>query len=76
MTHMLYPNPWHRRIISPRNEISGTTTIVVPLGSANAGNMNNMLLPPPVGITATTGLSPSWMARNAGACTPRNWMAA
>ncbi|KAF1922378.1 uncharacterized protein M421DRAFT_35591, partial [Didymella exigua CBS 183.55] len=48
--------------MSPRSEINGTTTTVVPPCSAHAGNMNNMLLPAPVGITATTGLSPATIA--------------
>ncbi|OAL42730.1 hypothetical protein IQ07DRAFT_475808, partial [Pyrenochaeta sp. DS3sAY3a] len=43
--------------MSPRNDTNGTTTTVVPPCSAHDGNMNNMLLPAPVGITATTGLS-------------------
>ncbi|KAE8370982.1 hypothetical protein BDV26DRAFT_276969 [Aspergillus bertholletiae] len=70
------PNIWHRRIISPRNDKSRTTTIVVPPGSANAGSINSILFPPPVRITATTGLSPSWIACNAAAYTPRNCMVA
>ncbi|PKX88209.1 uncharacterized protein P174DRAFT_346030, partial [Aspergillus novofumigatus IBT 16806] len=49
-------------------------TTVVPPGAANAGTMNSMLFPPPVGITATMGLSPRWMARMAGSWTPRNHM--
>ncbi|PKX88255.1 uncharacterized protein P174DRAFT_340150, partial [Aspergillus novofumigatus IBT 16806] len=48
--------------------------MVVPPGAVNAGTMNSMLFPPPVGITATTGLSPCWMARIAGSCTPQNHM--
>ncbi|KAH1509545.1 hypothetical protein KXX18_001003, partial [Aspergillus fumigatus] len=57
---------WHRRIISARNATSGTMIMVVPPGAANAGTMNNMLFPPPMGMTATTGLSPRWMACMAG----------
>jgi hypothetical protein len=64
-THKM-PSCWHRRCISAHNTTNGTTTMVVPLGAVNAGTMNNMLLPPPVGITATIGLSPHWMARMAG----------
>lgn len=45
---------------------SGTIIIVVPLGVVNVGTMNNMLFPLPVGITATIGLSPCWMACMAG----------
>ncbi|KAG9382296.1 RecQ Superfamily II DNA helicase [Pyrenophora tritici-repentis] len=56
--------------MSPRNAINGTTTTVVPPCSAHAGNMNNKLLPAPVGITATTGLSPAVMALIAASCTP------
>ena len=66
------PNPKHRRIMSPRNAINGTTTTVVPPCSAHAGNMNNKLLPAPVGITDTTGLLPATMAWMASLCTPRN----
>ncbi|CAE7208678.1 hypothetical protein PTTW11_09879 [Pyrenophora teres f. teres] len=58
--------------MSPRNAINGTTTTVVPPCSAHAGNMNNKLLPAPVGITATTGLSPALIALIAASCTPRN----
>ncbi|KAH1438687.1 hypothetical protein KXX58_009641 [Aspergillus fumigatus] len=46
------PSSWHRRVISARNATSGTTTMVVPPGAANAGTMNSMLFPPPVGMTA------------------------
>jgi hypothetical protein len=53
------PNGVHRRCKSPRNAVNGTTTTVNPPDSIHAGNMNNMLFPPPVGITATTGLSPA-----------------
>ncbi|KAI0603907.1 RecQ Superfamily II DNA helicase [Pyrenophora tritici-repentis] len=56
------PSFLHRCAMSPRNAINGTTTTVVPPCSAHAGNMNNKLLPAPVGITATTGLSPAVMA--------------
>jgi hypothetical protein len=38
----------------------------MPLGVVNTGTMNNMLLPPPVGITMMMGLSPRWMAWMAG----------
>ena len=49
---------WHHHIISACNATSGTITIVVPPGVVNAGTMNNILFPLPVGMTATTGLSP------------------
>ncbi|EAL91106.1 uncharacterized protein AFUA_5G15140 [Aspergillus fumigatus Af293] len=49
-------------------------TIVVPPGAVNAGTMNNMLFPPPVGMTATTGLSPCWIACMAGSWTPQNYI--
>ncbi|KAF2022980.1 hypothetical protein EK21DRAFT_18376, partial [Setomelanomma holmii] len=48
--------------MSPRNAINGMTTTVVPPCSAHAGNMNNKLFPPPVGITAMMGLSPATIA--------------
>ncbi|KAF1828104.1 hypothetical protein BDW02DRAFT_513235 [Decorospora gaudefroyi] len=48
--------------MSPRNAINRITTIVVPLYSAYAGNINNKLFPPPISITATTGLSPAIIA--------------
>jgi hypothetical protein len=56
------PNLLQRLFMSPRNAINGTTTTVVPPGSTHAGNINNMLLPSPVGITVTTGLTPAWIA--------------
>jgi hypothetical protein len=41
-------------------------TIVTPSRDAAAGNMNNKLLPPPVGIIAKMNASSPWiMARNA-----------
>ncbi|CAG8187824.1 unnamed protein product [Penicillium nalgiovense] len=64
-------NRWHRRCISLRNAINGTTTTVVP-PATHAGNMNNTLLPPPVGITVIIGLCPCWIASIAGPWTPRN----
>lgn len=33
-------------------------TMVVPPGVVNAGTINNILFPPPIGMTATMGLSP------------------
>jgi len=63
------PNFSHRCAMSFRNAFNGTTTTVTPLGSTHAGNMNNMLLPAPVGMTATMGLSPLWTASIASACT-------
>jgi hypothetical protein len=56
-THEM-PSCWHRRAILACNATNGTTTTVVPPGVVNVGAMNNMLLPPLVGITAMTGLSP------------------
>ncbi|PTU23643.1 hypothetical protein P175DRAFT_0405133, partial [Aspergillus ochraceoroseus IBT 24754] len=47
---------------SARNKINGTTTMVQPPRAAYVGNMNNMLFPPLVGMMATTGLAPSWIA--------------
>ncbi|KAF1980584.1 hypothetical protein K402DRAFT_344126, partial [Aulographum hederae CBS 113979] len=52
----------HRTTISARNAFNGTTTIVTPPTCTNAGNINNTLLPDPVGITTTIGLSPCWIA--------------
>jgi hypothetical protein len=77
-SHAMHDTPtyWHHRAMSWRNDINGTTTMVVPPGTAHAGNMNNMLLPPPVGMIATTGLRPCWMAAMAGPWTPRNYMRA
>lgn len=46
-----------------RNEINDTTTILVLSGSHRTGIMNNKLLPPPVPMTATTGLFSCRMAR-------------
>ncbi|KAE8371036.1 hypothetical protein BDV26DRAFT_276871 [Aspergillus bertholletiae] len=62
--------------MSPCNNKSGTTTMVVPPGFVNASSINSILFPPLVRITATTGLSPFWIACNAAACTPRNCMVA
>jgi hypothetical protein len=44
------------------NIINSTTTTVIPPGSTYTGNINNMLLPTPISITATTGLSPAIIA--------------
>jgi hypothetical protein len=66
------PNTLHRRIMSPRNAINGMTTMVVLPYSAHAGNMNNKLFPPLVGITAMIGLSPAIIAAMAACCTLRN----
>ncbi|KAF4311380.1 hypothetical protein GTA08_BOTSDO13140 [Botryosphaeria dothidea] len=72
-TAHLTPTSLHRRVISSRNDFNGTTTTtVVPSGSAHAGNINNTLLPAPVGITATTGLCPALITSIAGFCTLRN----
>jgi hypothetical protein len=43
--------------MSYRNATIGTITIVTPSRDAAAGNMNNKLLPPPVGIIAKTNAS-------------------
>ncbi|KAK1957243.1 hypothetical protein LY78DRAFT_563160, partial [Colletotrichum sublineola] len=48
--------------MSPRNATNGVTTIVTPSGAQYAGNMNDKLLPPPVPVTCTTGLSPRMIA--------------
>ncbi|KAH7199037.1 uncharacterized protein B0J16DRAFT_256276, partial [Fusarium flagelliforme] len=50
---------------SSRNDINGTITMVTPPLSWEqyAGNMNDMLLPPPVPVICTIGLSPRMMAR-------------
>ncbi|KAK7178793.1 hypothetical protein PSPO01_15155 [Paraphaeosphaeria sporulosa] len=44
--------------MSPRNVINGIMIMVMPPYSTHASNINNMLLPTPIDITATTGLSP------------------
>ncbi|GME47479.1 Helicase [Neofusicoccum parvum] len=56
------PSLLQRSFMSARSAMSGTTTTVVPPGSVQAGSMNKMLFLAPVGITATTGLTPAWMA--------------
>ena len=61
-----------RPLMSWRNVTNGTTTTVTPPTPTDAGNMNNMLLPPPVGITTTILPSPLWMADNASPCALRN----
>lgn len=68
------PSCWYYHWKSCRSASSGMTTTVVPPGSTYAGSMKSMLFLPPIGMTATTGLSPSWMVRSAGPCTPRSWM--
>ncbi|KAF5846629.1 hypothetical protein GGP41_004637 [Bipolaris sorokiniana] len=40
--------------------------------AAHADDMSNKLLPPPVAIAATIGLSPATIAVMASCCTPRN----
>ncbi|KAK7185307.1 hypothetical protein PSPO01_08824 [Paraphaeosphaeria sporulosa] len=67
-THNI-PSFSYRRFMSPHNAINGITTMVVPPCSAHTGNMNNMLLPAPIGIMATTGLSPPIIALMASFCT-------
>jgi hypothetical protein len=56
--------------MSPRNAISGITMIVVLPYSAHASNMNNKLLPAPVGITTITGLVLAIIALIASSCMP------
>ncbi|KAK7191964.1 hypothetical protein PSPO01_02413 [Paraphaeosphaeria sporulosa] len=58
--------------MSPYNVINGIITMVVPPYSTHAGNINNMLLPAPIGITATTGLSPPIITLMASFYTLRN----
>jgi hypothetical protein len=47
--------------MSYRNATIGTITIVIPSRDAATGNMNNKLLPPPVGMIAKTNASSPWM---------------
>ncbi|KAH7010949.1 hypothetical protein B0J12DRAFT_587064, partial [Macrophomina phaseolina] len=54
-----------------RNDFNGTTTTIVLPGSTYAGNINNTLLPAPVGITTTTGLYSTIIASNTGFYTLR-----
>jgi hypothetical protein len=56
--------------MSLRNAINRTTIIVVLPCSAYASNINNKLFPAPVGMIATTGLSPAVIALIAASCTP------
>lgn len=60
LSHAIYNilSSWHRCIILACNATSGIMIIVVPLGAVNAGTINNMLFPLPIGMTATIGLSP------------------
>lgn len=44
--------------MSARNDFNGTTTIITPLLYSNASSINSILLPNPVSITTTIGLSP------------------
>lgn len=44
----------HRRIMSSRSVISGTTTILLTLGSTKLGNWKSAPFPPPVGMITTT----------------------
>ncbi|KAK4041891.1 hypothetical protein C8A01DRAFT_14464, partial [Parachaetomium inaequale] len=66
------PNALYRSLISPYNDTNGTTTTVnLPAPAVyTAGNINNILFPPPVPITTTTGLSCRITAYNAASCTP------
>jgi hypothetical protein len=58
--------------MSPYNVINRMTTTVIPPCLAYASNMNNKLFPPPVSMTATTGLSPAIIAAMASFCTLQN----
>jgi len=69
-THSI-PASKHRSFKLPRNETNGTTTMVTPVEHA-AGNINAMLLPAPVPMMTTTGLSCRIMALMAGCCMPLN----
>lgn len=60
----------HRSYKSPCNETNGTTTTVVPPATLLASNMNNMLFPPLVPITTTTGLCPFIIASIAASYCP------
>ena len=60
----------------PYNETNGTATTVIPSATQLASNMNNMLLPPPIPITTTTGLCPITMALMAASYSLRNWLPA
>src|ERR1700722_19794340 len=62
----------HRLSKSSCNEHNGMITMVVPLWTQYAGNMNNMLFPSPVAIILTMGLCPVIMACTAFSCNPRN----
>ena len=66
------PNFSHDRIISRRNSVNNTTTMVIPLGAINAGNWNTKLLPSPVGMTTMIRGRPCTMALIALFCMPRN----
>ncbi|KAK7191961.1 hypothetical protein PSPO01_02410 [Paraphaeosphaeria sporulosa] len=60
LSHTIYniSSLLYRRFISPRNIINGIIIIVIPPCSTHASNINNILLPAPISITATMGLSP------------------
>ncbi|KAK7178760.1 hypothetical protein PSPO01_15187 [Paraphaeosphaeria sporulosa] len=64
LSHTIHniPSLSYHHFMLPRNVINGTTIIVMPPYSTHAGNINNMLLPAPIGITATIGLSPPIIA--------------
>ncbi|KAK7178343.1 hypothetical protein PSPO01_15605 [Paraphaeosphaeria sporulosa] len=86
MTNMTYAHSYGRRLshsaltipsrshysrISNCNATNGTTIIVTPLDT-DAGNMNNMLLPTPMPMMATTGLLYCIITWMAGFYTLRN----
>ncbi|KAK7178696.1 hypothetical protein PSPO01_15252 [Paraphaeosphaeria sporulosa] len=48
----------HRRFMLPHNIINGIIIIVIPPCSTHVSNINNILLPTPISIMATMGLSP------------------
>ncbi|TQV89938.1 hypothetical protein IF1G_11399 [Cordyceps javanica] len=58
--------------MSSCNATNGIITTVRPCCEQYAGNMNDMLFPPPVGVTYTTGLSPRTIAAITLACPGRN----
>ncbi|KAK7178407.1 hypothetical protein PSPO01_15543 [Paraphaeosphaeria sporulosa] len=64
LSHTIYniPSLLYRRFMSPYNIINGMIIMVVPPYSTYASNMNNILLPAPIGIMATMGLSPPIIA--------------
>lgn len=70
-THRI-SNSAHQRCKSSRNDTNGMTTTVVPPRAIHASNMNNKLLPPPVGIMPMTGLCLWITACTICFCSPQN----